>query len=96
MVVCDKCSQEFKIEVKKRKVKDDIIEEYMRCPNCKKDYNIMYTNNKTRLLRKEVQKKLRLYRTKTSNRNKNRYYKVKRELENLTDKLYSELKLDKK
>lgn len=56
MVTCDKCSKDFKIELKEEEVKDRISKVYFNCPHCNKEYISYYTSVLIKLKQDKIKK----------------------------------------
>lgn len=50
-LICDNCNKEFKlsrVKLKKKKVSDEIIKIFYRCPKCKCEYIVAYQDEEVR------------------------------------------------
>lgn len=56
IVNCDECKKDFEVDVKVKKIKDDIENTYFICPTCEHEYVAYYTNAKIRKKQEEISK----------------------------------------
>lgn len=56
LVRCDECGYEIKINLKKRKEKNNIEVQYFVCDNCKEEYITCCIDNYIKLKQKELNK----------------------------------------
>ena len=91
-VVCNKCKEEFVIEVKEREYKDNIKETYFSCPNCSEDYHVLFSNIHTDKLRDTLGTLLlHMGREYSTRKIRREYERTKRKLERATKNLYRKL-----
>lgn len=59
LVKCNKgCEKNFELaKFKEKKLKDDVVETYFKCPHCGKKYNCFYTDKEIRQLQAQLRNK---------------------------------------
>ncbi|XZL50383.1 hypothetical protein ACSXBO_07355 [Clostridium perfringens] len=57
-VICDKCKEEFIIELKMENIKGDIRRVYFICPKCGEKYTCYYLTNRIENMQKNTKKLL--------------------------------------
>lgn len=55
MIICDKCKEEIVIELKQKKLKDDVKKVYFNCNSCNIEYLAYLTNREIEEKQKQVQ-----------------------------------------
>lgn len=55
IIICDECKAEFELNIFKERLNDGVERNFLKCPNCEKEYSSFYTNPSIR----ENQKKVR-------------------------------------
>ncbi|NBI08271.1 transglycosylase [Senegalia massiliensis] len=50
---CNDCKKQFQVESKEKQLEDNIIKHYFKCPHCKKEYIVYYSDH---LIRKKQDK----------------------------------------
>lgn len=77
-MTCDKCQTSFYPMIKeenKQVGKQNITRTFLECPNCGKQYDSYYDNQKTLILKKQIRKALASASVETNETNKERILK---------------------
>ena len=83
MIICDKCNKEIVIELKEKKLKDDVKKVYFNCNSCNKEYLIYLSNKEIEKKQHELQKlMIEANREELSTEDKQMYYKRYKALKN--------------
>ena len=53
-VYCDECGYEFEPKIQWFKIREDIRQEYFKCPKCRERYLVVKTNKNIRDLRRSL------------------------------------------
>lgn len=82
---CNKCENEFDIDVQSRVLYDDVKEMFFVCPSCSELYSVTVSNA-------DIRKKIKQIQKATTNGNVNRMKKLKRQVNKMIDDLKKEVK----
>lgn len=83
MIICDKCNKEIVIELKEKKLKDDVKKVYFNCNSCNIEYLAYLTNREIEEKQKQVQKlMIEANREELSTEDKQIHYKRYKALKN--------------
>lgn len=83
MIICDKCKEEIVIELKQKKLKDDVKKVYFNCDSCNIEYLVYLTSRGIEEKQKQVQKlMIKANREELSTRDRQIYYEEYKRLKN--------------
>lgn len=83
MILCDKCKEEIVIELKQKKLKDDVKKVYFNCDSCNIEYLVYLTSRGIEEKQKQVQKlMIKANREELSTRDRQIYYEEYKRLKN--------------
>lgn len=83
MIICDKCNKEIVIELKEKKLKDDVKKVYFNCDSCNIEYLVYLTSRGIEEKQKQVQKlMIKANREELNTRDRQIYYEEYKRLKN--------------
>lgn len=83
MIICDKCKEEIVIELKQKKLKDDVKKVYFNCDSCNIEYLVYLTSRGIEEKQKQVQKlMIKANREELNTRDRQIYYEEYKRLKN--------------
>ena len=83
MILCDKCKEEIVIELKQKKLKDDVKKVYFNCDSCNIEYLVYLTSRGIEEKQKQVQKlMIKANREELNTRDRQIYYEEYKRLKN--------------
>lgn len=74
---CDKCKNEFEINIQTKKIDDNVVKQYIKCPFCEEEYTVIYLNEAVKRYRENFKK------AKTIEEKEKYKNKIKKEVERL-------------
>ena len=78
--LCDKCKNEFDLNIQTRKIDNNVVKQYIKCPFCEEEYTVMYLNEAVKTYINNFKK------AKTINDKEEYKNKIKKEVERLCTK----------
>ncbi|MHB9909245.1 hypothetical protein [Clostridium botulinum] len=95
-VYCDKCKNDFEINIKTEKIKGDIERIYFICPHCGENYTSYYLNNRIRTKQEKAREFMSKIKTSINYTERvkyiNKHKKLMNEIKNDMDELKKNLK----
>lgn len=85
-VVCNKCNKEFNINIKKKKIKDDIYRVYFTCPKCKAEHTSYYADDAIKAKQNQIRAMQEEY-LKLRGRNFKKAFKLQKEMKKLKEEI---------